>query len=215
MLNTNKINKLFHIFYEENPNPQTELEYTNTFTLLIAVLLSAQSTDKGVNKATKNLFEIADTPIAMLSLGYDGLVQHIKTIGLYKTKAQNILKTCEILIKNFKGEVPASREALESLPGVGRKTANVVLNIAFHQNTIAVDTHIFRVSRRIGLSMGTTPLQVELDLLQIIPENYMYNAHHWLILHGRYICKAQTPLCSQCPVRHLCNTNNQNISDLS
>lgn len=210
MLDSKKINSLFHIFHMNNPDPKTELSYTNTFTLLIAVLLSAQSTDKGVNKATKKLFEIADNPQSILDLGYDGLVDHIKTIGLYKTKALNVLKTCEIIQKKYNGEVPSTREALESLPGVGRKTANVVLNIAFHQNTIAVDTHIFRISKRIGLSQGMNPLEVEKDLLLVVPENFLYNAHHWLILHGRYVCKAQKPKCSECAVKDLCEYFSQN-----
>ena len=187
-----------------NPAPETELEYTSIFELLIAVILSAQATDVGVNKATHRLFPMANTPQEILDLGLDGLKSYIRTIGLYNSKADNIIKTCRILLDEYGGEVPAERKALESLPGVGRKTANVVLNTAFGQPTIAVDTHIFRVSNRTGLAPGKTPLQVELKLLKAVPKEYLQHAHHWLILHGRYTCKARKPNCPECIVRDLC-----------
>ena len=189
---------------EINPHPTTELEYTTPFELLIAVILSAQATDKGVNLATARLFPEANTPAAILGLGVDGLKRYIRTIGLYNSKAENIIKTCALLIERHAGEIPADRAALEALPGVGRKTANVVLNTAFGQPTMAVDTHIFRVGNRTGLAPGKTPLAVELKLLKRVPEAYLQNAHHWLILHGRYVCKARKPLCEQCPVDDLC-----------
>jgi endonuclease-3 len=187
-----------------NPEPKGELEHVNAYTLLVAVILSAQATDAGVNKATKPLFKKVRTPEAMLALGEEGLKEYVKTIGLYNAKAKNIIKTSEILVREHGGKVPADREALERLPGVGRKTANVVLNIAFHQPTIAVDTHIFRVSNRTGLAPGKTPLAVEEKLLKVVPEKYRLHAHHWLILHGRYICKARKPVCPVCPVIDLC-----------
>lgn len=197
------------LFFEKlsalNPNPQGELYSTNHFTLLIAVVLSAQATDKGVNKATKNLFKVADTPQKLLNLGEDGLKRYINTIGLYNAKARNIMALCQRLVENFEGNVPENREALESLPGVGRKTANVVLNAAFHQPVIAVDTHIFRVSNRTGLAFGKTPLEVEKELMKRIPSRWLLKAHHWLVLHGRYICKARKPLCPTCPVREECH----------
>ncbi len=208
-MNTKTINELFRRFQMAMPVPETELKYTNTYTLLIAVLLSAQATDKGVNKATKALFECADTPQKMLTLGIDGVLDYIKTIGLYKTKGANIIKLSHILIDKHNGAVPHTREDLEALPGVGRKTANVVLNIAFGEPTIAVDTHIFRVANRTGLAPGKTPRAVE-DLLQErIPTPYLDHAHHWLILHGRYICKAQKPLCEICPIHDLCEFSSQ------
>jgi len=188
-----------------DPNPQGELYSTNHFTLLVAVVLSAQATDKGVNKATKELFKVADTPQKILDLGEDGLKRYINTIGLYNAKARNIMALCRRLLDNFKGEVPENREALESLPGVGRKTANVVLNAAFHQPVIAVDTHIFRISNRTGLAFGKTPLEVEKALMKRIPSRWLLKAHHWLVLHGRYICKARKPLCPTCPVRGECH----------
>jgi len=187
-----------------DPEPETELEYQSVFELLIAVILSAQATDVGVNKATSRLFPVANTPQAILDLGLDGLKSYIRTIGLFNAKAENIIKTCSMLIEKHQGEVPADRKALESLPGVGRKTANVVLNTAFGEPTIAVDTHIFRVSNRTGLAPGKTPLQVELKLLKAVPKEFLQHAHHWLILHGRYTCKARKPNCPECIVRDLC-----------
>ena len=189
---------------ESNPAPETELEYVNAYTLLVAVALSAQATDVGVNKATRALFAKVTTPEQMLELGEDGLKQHIKTIGLFNTKAKNVIAAARILVEEFGGEVPRDRDELEKLPGVGRKTANVVLNVAFGDPTIAVDTHIFRVSNRTGLAPGKNPLEVELGLLKVVPEKYMLHAHHWLILHGRYVCKARTPECWHCPVADLC-----------
>lgn len=195
---------LFERFKHHNPKPTTELVYHSTFELLIAVMLSAQATDVSVNKATEKLFAVANTPEKILTLGEKDLQHYIKTIGLYNTKTKNILKTCEILINQFNSQVPDNREALESLPGVGRKTANVILNTAFGQPTMAVDTHIFRVANRLGLASGKTPLEVEKNLLKNIPKEYLHDAHHWLILHGRYICKARKPLCYNCFVADLC-----------
>lgn len=196
--------EFFHRLQSLNPEPETELHYDSVFELLIAVILSAQATDIGVNKATRRLYPVANTPQAILELGPDGLKSYIRTIGLYNAKAENIIKTCKILLETYGGEVPADREALESLPGVGRKTANVVLNTAFGQPTVAVDTHIFRVSNRTGLAPGKTPLQVELKLLKAVPKEYIQHAHHWLILHGRYTCKARKPNCPECIVADLC-----------
>jgi endonuclease-3 len=187
-----------------NPRPRTELEYSSPFELLVAVMLSAQATDKGVNRATAELFRVARTPQAMLDLGVQGLSQYIKSIGLFNTKARNIIETSRRLVERFGGEVPASREALETLPGVGRKTANVVLNVAFGEDTIAVDTHIFRVANRTGIAPGKTPLEVEERLLQTVPPQYLHNAHHWLILHGRYVCIARKPRCPECVIVDLC-----------
>ena len=189
---------------EGDPSPQTELEFVNPYTLLVAVALSAQATDIGVNKATRALFAKITTPQAMLDLGEDSLRDHIKTIGLFNTKARNVIAAAQILADRHQGKVPADRTALESLPGVGRKTANVVLNVAFGQPTIAVDTHIFRVGNRTGLARGKNPLEVELKLEKITPATFLSHAHHWLILHGRYICKARTPECWRCPVVDLC-----------
>ena len=186
------------------PEPTTELNYDSPFELLIAVILSAQATDVGVNKATKKLYPVANTPRAILDLGEDGLKSYIRTIGLFNAKAENIIKTCRILIDEHDGEVPRDRKSLEALPGVGRKTANLVLNSAFGEPTIAVDTHIFRVSNRSGLAPGKTPLAVELKLLDVVPAEFMKDAHHWLILHGRYTCKARKPNCPECIVRDLC-----------
>ena len=186
------------------PEPKTELNYRSPFELLVAVILSAQATDVGVNKATKKLFPVASTPRAILDLGEEGLKQYIRTIGLFNAKAKNIIKTCRILLEQHDGEVPSDRTALEALPGVGRKTANVVLNTAFGEPTIAVDTHIFRVANRTGLAPGKTPLQVELKLLKAVPRAFLKDAHHWLILHGRYTCKARKPNCPECIVRDLC-----------
>jgi endonuclease-3 len=187
-----------------NPHPETELVYSSPFELLTAVLLSAQATDVGVNKATAKLFPVAHTPQQILDLGLDGLCEYIKTIGLYKSKAKHLLETCRMLIELHGGEVPHSREALEALPGVGRKTANVVLNVAFGEPTMAVDTHIFRMGNRTGLAPGKTPLEVELKLLKRIPAPYMQHAHHWLILHGRYVCQARKPRCWECSVSTWC-----------
>jgi len=188
-----------------NPMPVTELEYTSVFELLASVLLSAQATDVGVNKATRKLYPVANTPQAILDLGLEGLESYIRTIGLYRTKAKNLLVTCEILVKQHGGQVPRTREALEALPGVGRKTANVVLNSAFGEAVMAVDTHIFRVSNRTGLAPGKNPLEVELALLKRVPVEYLVDAHHWLILHGRYVCVARTPRCWECAVAPYCD----------
>ena len=198
------IETFFATLQAANPHPQSELEYSSHFELLAAVLLSAQATDVGVNKATRLLFPVANTPQKMLDLGLQGLEGYIKTIGLYRTKAKNLLATCEILVREHGGEVPYSREALEALPGVGRKTANVVLNIAFGEPTMAVDTHVFRVANRTGLAPGKTPLEVEKGLLRRIPAQYLLHAHHWLILHGRYVCKASSPKCAECAVSSVC-----------
>jgi endonuclease-3 len=198
------IDQMFATFQAANPHPETELEYSSPFELLTAVLLSAQATDVGVNKATRKLFPVANTPQAILDLGLDGLCDYIKTIGLYKSKAKHLLETCRMLIELHGGQVPRSREALEALPGVGRKTANVVLNVAFGEPTMAVDTHIFRVGNRTGLAMGKTPLAVEQKLLKRIPPEYLQHAHHWLILHGRYVCQARKPRCWDCGVREFC-----------
>lgn len=198
------VEAIFGAFAAATPEPKGELDYVNPFTLLVAVVLSAQATDAGVNKATAGLFPIADTPEKMVALGVEGIEQRIKTIGLFRGKAKNVFGLSELLITNHNSEVPADREALEALPGVGRKTANVVLNIAFRQPTIAVDTHLFRVANRTGLAPGKTPLEVERGLLKAIPENYMLHAHHWLILHGRYVCKARKPECWRCVIREWC-----------
>jgi endonuclease-3 len=195
---------LFERLRALNPEPRTELQYQTPFELLIAVMLSAQATDVSVNKATRGLYRVASTPAAMLALGERGLKRHIKTIGLYNTKAKNILKTCRLLLEEHGGEVPADREALERLPGVGRKTANVILNTAFGQPTIAVDTHIFRVANRTGLAPGRTVWEVEQKLLKRVPERYRHDAHHWLILHGRYVCMARRPRCGECAIYDLC-----------
>ena len=194
-MNGAQVERFFATLKSANPSPQTELQYASVFELLTAVLLSAQATDVGVNKATRRLFAVANTPAQILALGVDGLESYIKTIGLYRSKAKHLLQTCQILIEQHGGEVPRSREALEALPGVGRKTANVVLNVAFGEPTMAVDTHIFRVSNRTGLAPGKTPLAVELGLMKRVPADYLVDAHHWLILHGRYVCQARRPLC--------------------
>ncbi|MGQ0708587.1 MAG: endonuclease III [Rhodoferax sp.] len=198
------VQAFFATLQAANPHPQTELEYTSVFELLAAVLLSAQATDVGVNKATRRLFPVANTPQALLALGLEGLEAHIRTIGLYHSKARHLLRTCEFLLQQHGGEVPRSRAALEALPGVGRKTANVVLNVAFGEPTMAVDTHVHRVANRTGLSDGRTPLAVEQDLLRRIPAEFAADAHHWLILHGRYVCKARAPRCQACSVQRLC-----------
>ncbi|MFB9885581.1 endonuclease III [Balneatrix alpica] len=204
-MNKAKRLEMFQRLQRENPHPTTELDYSTPFELLVAVLLSAQATDKGVNKATAKLFPVANTPQAMLDLGLDGLKEYIKTIGLYNTKAENLLKTCQILLQQHQGEVPQSRAALEALPGVGRKTANVILNTAFGQPTIAVDTHIFRVANRTGLAPGKDVLEVEKKLLRHVPREFKQDAHHWLILHGRYICIARKPRCGACVLADLCD----------
>jgi endonuclease-3 len=196
--------EFFRRLAEDNPAPETELEFGNTYQLLVAVVLSAQSTDVGVNKATRELFKTVTTPAQMVALGEEGLKQHIKTIGLFNSKAKNVIALSEILVRDFGGEVPADRDVLTSLPGVGRKTANVVMNSAFGAETFAVDTHIFRVSNRTGLAKGKTPLAVEKGLEKKVPAPFRVGAHHWLILHGRYICKARTPECWRCPVVDLC-----------
>ena len=192
-----------------NPKPKTELVYESNFELLIAVILSAQATDISVNLATRRLYKVANTPTTILELGEDGLKDYVKSIGLFNSKTKNIIKTCKRLLDEYAGEVPANRKALEALPGVGRKTANVVLNTAFGQATIAVDTHIFRVANRTGLAIGKTPLIIERKLLKSIPVEYLLDAHHWLILYGRYVCKARNPSCSECIVRDLCRTGKQ------
>jgi endonuclease-3 len=196
--------EFYHRLAARDPSPQTELEYRNPYTLLVAVVLSAQATDVGVNKATRELFAAVDTPAKMLALGEAGLKRHIKTIGLFNTKAKNVIALSRLLVDRHGGEVPREREALEALPGVGRKTANVVLNVAFGEPTIAVDTHIFRVGNRTGLARGKTPREVEDKLVRVTPDRYRRHAHHWLILHGRYVCKARSPDCPNCTVRELC-----------
>ncbi|WP_186425241.1 endonuclease III [Cupriavidus metallidurans] len=203
-MNSAKCRAIFETLREVNPTPTTELEYSSPFELLIAVLLSAQATDVGVNKATRLLFPVAHSPQQILALGEAGLIDYIKTIGLYKTKAKHVMETCRILVEKYDGKVPPVREALESLPGVGRKTANVVLNVAFGQPTIAVDTHIFRVSNRTGLAPGKNPDAVEQKLLKVVPTEFLHDAHHWLILHGRYVCKARKPECWHCAIEPLC-----------
>jgi endonuclease III len=199
-----RIQTIFERFEAALPEPRGELEYRNHFTLLVAVVLSAQATDAGVNKATRGLFAVADTPQKMVGLGEQGLIEKIRTIGLYRNKAKNVIALSEALLREHGGEVPANREALEALPGVGRKTANVVLNVAFGEETIAVDTHVFRVSNRIPLAPGRTPLEVEAGLLRIVPKPFLRHAHHWLILHGRYTCKAIAPTCPRCVISDLC-----------
>jgi endonuclease-3 len=198
------IEEMFRGFVAADPDPKSELEYVNPFTLLVAVVLSAQATDAGVNKATRALFKIADAPEKMVRLGEDGVRDFIKTIGLYRNKARNVIALSRQLIANHGGEVPRARAALEALPGVGRKTANVVLNVAFGEPTMAVDTHVFRVANRTGLSSGRDPLEVEEDLMRVVPPKYGMHAHHWLILHGRYVCKARRPECPRCIINELC-----------
>lgn len=200
-----EIQEIFSRFQAANPKPTTELKYQTTFELLIAVILSAQATDKGVNKATAQLFPVANTPQAILDLGEEGLKRYIKTIGLFNSKAKNILQTCRLLLEQHGGQVPNDQVALEALAGVGRKTANVILNTAFGQPTIAVDTHIFRVANRIGLASGKTPRQVEDVLTRVVPDEFMHDAHHWLILHGRYVCIARNPRCQECLINNLCD----------
>lgn len=203
-MNNAKRQLIFERLREANPNPETELEYTTPFELLIAVLLSAQATDVGVNKATRKLYPVANTPQAILDLGLDELTEYIRTIGLYKTKAKNVIATCRILVDQYGGEVPQTREELEQLPGVGRKTANVVLNTAFRQVAMAVDTHIFRVSNRTGIAPGKNVDIVEQKLMKFVPKEFLMDAHHWLILHGRYTCVARKPKCWNCIIADLC-----------
>ena len=203
-MNPAKREEIFRRLQARDPAPTTELAFHTPFELLVAVVLSAQATDKSVNVATKRLFANANTPAAILALGEAGLTEYIKSIGLYRTKARNLIATCQMLLERFGGEVPREREALESLPGVGRKTANVILNTAFGEPTIAVDTHIFRVANRTGLAPGKNVVEVEKKLLKLVPEAYRKNAHHWLILHGRYVCKARRPECPTCTIRDLC-----------
>ena len=203
-MNKSQVAEFYRRLAASNPAPTTELSYSTPFQLLIAVILSAQATDVGVNKATTKLFSAAPTPDKMLALGVDGLIEYIKTIGLFRTKAKNVIATCQLLLERHGGEVPEDRAALEALPGVGRKTANVVLNTAFGQPTIAVDTHIFRLGNRTGLAPGKTVVDVENKLLRVTPDEFKKDAHHWLILHGRYICKARKPECERCVVADLC-----------
>ena len=205
--------EIFRRLKAANPEPRTELEYGSTFQLLVAVILSAQATDRSVNLATRALFPGHGTPQGLLALGEEGLAQAIRTIGLYKTKARNVIRTCELLLERHGGEVPDTRDALEALPGVGRKTANVILNTAFRQPAMAVDTHIFRVANRTGLAPGKTVLEVERALLKRVPAEYLLDAHHWLILHGRYICVARKPKCPECPIRDLCEYKHKTLPD--
>lgn len=206
-----EILEIMDIFNQKDPNPRCELNYSNAYTLLVAVVLSAQSTDKGVNRATEELFKIADTPQKMAALGLDKLKHYIKTIGLYNNKAKNIIALSKELTEKYQGEVPHNREALENLAGVGRKTANVVLNVWFNEPTLAVDTHVMRISHRLNMSDGKNPLEVEKDLLKVLPDNYKKNANHWLVLFGRYICKAQKPNCPNCPVSSFCHSADKRI----
>lgn len=210
-MNKTKVETIFKRFLKQNPSPTTELVYRSEFELLISVILSAQATDISVNNATKVLYKVANTPQKILQLGEEKLKEYIKSIGLYHTKAKNIIKTCQLLISNHHGKVPANREALEALPGVGRKTANVILNTAFGEHTIAVDTHIFRVANRIGLAKGATPLVVETQLIKTIPLKFQKDAHHWLILHGRYTCTARKPKCQECIIQDVCEYKEKNL----
>ena len=207
LLSESQIIEVFDIFKKANPEPKSELNYTNPYTLLVAVALSAQTTDKSVNKATESLFKIADTPEKMVALGEEKLISYIKSIGLYKNKAKHVIEMSKMLISDFGSKVPDNREDLEKLPGVGRKTANVVLNVIFNKPTMPVDTHLLRISPKIGLAEGKTPLEVEKSLLKRIPPQYLEHAHHWLILHGRYICTARNPKCEECPINHICAKN--------
>lgn len=206
------VTEMFRRLQASNPEPKGELEYVNVFTLLVAVVLSAQATDAGVNKATRALFAAADTPEKMVALGEEKVRAYIRTIGLYRNKAKNVIALSEALIAKHGGEVPHDRAALEALPGVGRKTANVVLNTAFGEPTIAVDTHLFRIANRLALAPGKTPLEVERKLLKVVPPEYLQHAHHWLILHGRYICKAQRPRCEVCPIVDLCTSSDKVVA---
>ncbi len=210
-MNQKKRYDIFVRLRAADPHPTTELNYSTPFELLIAVVLSAQATDRSVNQATKKLFAIANTPDAILQLGEDGLKEHIRTIGLFNTKAKNIIKTCKLLLQRHAGEVPRERAALEALPGVGRKTANVILNVAFGEPTIAVDTHIFRLSNRTRLAPGKTPLEVEKKLMRFVPDEFLQHAHHWLILHGRYTCIARKPRCGSCIIEDLCEYRDKRL----
>ncbi|CAD5376046.1 DNA glycosylase and apyrimidinic (AP) lyase (endonuclease III) [Pseudomonas sp. OF001] len=212
-MNAAKRAEIFRRLKEDNPEPTTELEYQSVFELLVAVILSAQATDVGVNKATARLFPVANTPEAIHALGVEGLEQYIKTIGLYRSKAKNVIEACRLLIERHDSVVPSTREELEALPGVGRKTANVVLNTAFRQPAMAVDTHIFRVSNRTGIAPGKTVLEVEKKLVKFVPKEYLLDAHHWLILHGRYVCKARKPQCGSCRIEDLCEYRHKTSDD--
>lgn len=207
LLNNEEVTEIFRRWKAANPAPVSELDYVNPFTLLVAVVLSAQATDKGVNKATGPLFKVADTPQKMLALGEEGLISYIKTIGLYKNKAKHVMGLSQKLIDDFGGEVPGNREALMTLPGVGRKTANVVLNVIFHEPTMPVDTHLLRVAPKIGLAEGSTPETVEKSLLERIPPEFLHDAHHWILLHGRYVCTARNPKCQECLINDICKHN--------
>jgi len=211
-MNADKRSAIYAKLRELDPSPDTELHYVNPFELLVAVILSAQATDISVNKATDHLYLVANTPESILALGVKRLKPYIKTIGLFNNKAENIIKTCKLLIDEHNSQVPTTREALESLPGVGRKTANVILNTAFGEPTIAVDTHIFRVSNRTGIAKGKTPLEVEKRLVRLTPDEFKKDAHHWLILHGRYVCKARKPLCGECPIVEWCEYKQKDLS---
>ena len=212
-LTRKQVYTFFERLREQRPHPTTELNFSSPFELLVAVTLSAQATDVGVNKATAKLFPVANTPEAIYALGYDGLCEYIRTIGLYPSKAKNVIETCRILIEQHGSQVPDNREALEALPGVGRKTANVVLNTAFRQFTMAVDTHIFRVSNRTGIAPGKNVLEVERKLIRFVPKEYLLDAHHWLILHGRYVCKARKPQCGSCRIEDLCEYKHKTSDD--
>lgn len=207
-LTPDSIVQIFERFKAGNPSPKTELEAPNDFTLLVSVVLSAQATDKSVNKATAPLYQVADTPQKMLELGEAGLIDYIKSIGLFRSKARHVMELSQILVRDYDGQIPRTREELQRLPGVGRKTANVILNVVYGEPTMPVDTHLLRISPRMGLSAGTTPEAVEQDLIRVIPAEYMQHAHHWLILHGRYICTARNPDCGECPIADLCMHNN-------
>lgn len=207
VLSKDKVILLFERFKEKNPKPTTELIAPNNYTLLVSVVLSAQATDKSVNKATESLYKKVDTPEKMLELGEEGLIEYIKSIGLYRAKAKNVIALSKLLVENFASSLPRTREDLMSLPGVGRKTANVILNVVYGEKTMPVDTHLLRISPRIGLSFGTNPETIEQDLLKIIPDEYMEHAHHWLILHGRYVCTARNPKCEDCPINDICQQN--------
>ena len=207
LLSGTQIEQVFDRFAQLNPSPKSELEYSSPFTLLVAVVLSAQATDKSVNIATRKLYQVADTPQKILALGEEGLIEYIKSIGLYRSKARHVIELCRKLISDFNGEVPRSREQLMSLSGVGRKTANVVLNVVWGEHTMPVDTHLLRICPKIGLAEGDTPEKVEQSLLKRIPDKYMEHAHHWLILHGRYVCTARSPKCEECVISDLCKRN--------
>lgn len=212
-MNAAKRQEIFRRLHEDNPDPKTELAYTTPFELLVAVTLSAQATDVSVNKATARLFPVANTPETIYALGVEGLSAYIKTIGLYNSKARNVIEACRLLIERHNSEVPQTREALEALPGVGRKTANVVLNTAFRQIAMAVDTHIFRVSNRTGIAPGKNVVEVEKQLMKFVPKNYLLDAHHWLILHGRYVCQARKPRCGSCRIEDLCDYKEKTSDD--